>query len=151
MLAVAVAAITINDTFEGHHRGFAISFAAILVLITYLWWSVGLYDPSHKVFNKYYTFNYGIAFILLIVSIFINHWPAAILWIIVLNLTPGLTGARTIVKVLKQRGQAFSAAAALVEHFDVLRANFHDIIYDSVYRSHHERTGRRSFVYPACI
>jgi len=119
MLAVAAAAITIPDAFERHHQGFAIAFAVIQILITYLWWSVGLYDPSHRVFNKYYTFNYLIAFILLIISIFFDHKTATILWMIVLvlNLTPGLTGARTIVKVLKQRGQVFSTSAALVERF----------------------------------
>jgi len=70
ILALASAAITIKDSFEGSHKGFAISFAVIQCLITYLWWSVGLYDPSHRVFNKYYTFNYIIALILLIISFF---------------------------------------------------------------------------------
>jgi low temperature requirement protein LtrA len=37
--------------------------------------------------------------------------------VLLLNLTPGLTGARTVVTVLKQRGQVFSASAALVERF----------------------------------
>jgi low temperature requirement protein LtrA len=119
MLAVAAIAITIKDAFEGHHQNFSIAFSAIQILITYLWWSVGLYDPSHRVFNKFYTFNYLLAFSLLIVSIFTSHRTATILWIIVLvlNLTPGLTGARTIVRVLKERGQVFSASAAIIERF----------------------------------
>jgi len=119
MLAVAAATITINDAFEGHHQAFAIAFACIQVLITYLWWSIGLYDPSHRVFNKFYTFNYILAFILLIVSVFMSYNTATILWIIVLflNLTPALIGAHTIVTVLKQRGQVFSASEALVERF----------------------------------
>jgi low temperature requirement protein LtrA len=119
MLSVAAAAITITDAFEGHHRDFAIAFSAIQILITYLWWSVGFYDHSHRVFNKFYTFNYLISLILLIVSIFTDHKTATVLWVIVLifNLTPGLTGARTIVRVLKERGQVFSASAALVERF----------------------------------
>jgi low temperature requirement protein LtrA len=119
MLAVAAVAITIQDMFEGHHKGFAIAFAAIQSLITYLWWSVGFYDRSHRVFNKFFTFNYSISFILLIVSIFISFNAALILWIIVLllNLTPSLIGARTIVTVLKQRGQVFTASASIVERF----------------------------------
>ncbi|MEI9810077.1 MAG: low temperature requirement protein A [Bacteroidota bacterium] len=119
MLAVAAVAITIKDAFEGHHRGFVIAFAVIQGLITYLWWSVGLYDRSHRVFNKYYTFNYIIAFVLLIVSFFTDNATATILWIIVLvlDMTPALTGARTIVRVLKERGQVFSASATLVERF----------------------------------
>lgn len=119
MLGVAAIAITIEDSFEGHHRGFAISLALVQILITYLWWSVGLYDPSHRVFNKFYTFNYIIAFILLVISVFTSFQIASILWIVVLllDLTPGLTGARTIVRVLRQRGQVFSASESLVERF----------------------------------
>jgi len=119
MLALASVAITIKDSFEESHQGFVISFAVIQCLITYLWWSVGLYDPSHRVFNKYYTFNYIIALILLIISFFTTHRVATILWIVVLliDLTPGLTGARTIVRVLKERGQIFSASATLIERF----------------------------------
>jgi len=119
MLGVAAVAITIPGAYEGHHQNFAIAFAIIEILITYLWWSVGIYDPSHRVFNIYYTVNYLIAFALLIASVFFTNEMATILWVIVLllNLTPGLIGARTVVTVLKQRGQVFSASAALVERF----------------------------------
>jgi len=119
MLGVAAVAITIPGAYEGHHQNFAIAFAIIEILITYLWWSVGIYDRSHRVFNIYYTVNYLIAFALLIASIFFTNETAMILWVIVLvlNLTPGLIGARTVVTVLKQRGQVFSASAALVERF----------------------------------
>ena len=107
MLGVAAAAITIPDVFEGHQQGFAVTFAIIQILITYLWWSVGLYDPSHRVFNKFYTVNYSLAFILLIISIFTNQQAATILWIVVLilNLTAPLIAARTVIAVLKERGQ----------------------------------------------
>jgi low temperature requirement protein LtrA len=37
--------------------------------------------------------------------------------VLLLNLTPALTGARTIVRVLKERGQVFSASETLVERF----------------------------------
>jgi low temperature requirement protein LtrA len=119
MLGVAAVAITIPDAYEGHHQNFAIAFAIIELLITYLWWSVGIYDRSHRVFNIYYTVNYLIAFALLITSVFFTNGTAMILWVIVLvlNLTPGLIGARTVVTVLKQRGQVFSASATLVERF----------------------------------
>src|SRR6185369_16911873 len=82
-------------------------------------WSVGFYDPSHRIFNKFYTFNYIIAFALMILSVFTSFKVAIILWIavVVLDLTPSLTGARTIVRVLKERGQVFSASAAIVERF----------------------------------
>ena len=119
MLAVTSVAISLQDIFEGHHHSFVICFSIIQVLVTYLWWSVGLYDPSHRVFNKFYTFNYLLALALLIISWFTSFQTATILWIFVLllNLTPGLTGARTIVRVIKERGQVFSASGTLVERF----------------------------------
>jgi len=119
MLAVAAVAITLPGTFEGHHQGFAFSFALVEAMITYLWFSVGFYDPSHRVFNKFYTINYTIAFLLLIASAFVANETAILIWVLVLllNLTPPLTGARTIVRVLKERGQVFTASATLVERF----------------------------------
>ena len=119
MLAVAAVAITLKDVFEGHHQGFAVAFSVVQVVIIYLWWSVGLYDPSHRVFNIFYTVNYSIGLGLLLVSIFTGPETAIWLWIgvLLLNLSPSLTGARTIVGVLKQRGQVFSASAAIVERF----------------------------------
>jgi len=119
MLAVAAVAITINDAYEGHHQNFAIAFSVIEVLINYLWWSTGIWDPSHRQFSIYYSINYGLAFVLLIVSVFTDHETATLLWwiVLLLNLTPSLIGARKVVTTLQQRGEVFSASAALIERF----------------------------------
>ncbi len=120
MLAVAAVAITIPDVFDGSQQGFAITFAVVQFLITYLWWSVGLYDPSHRVYNKFYTINYSIAFALFIISVFTDYQTAIVLWVIALvfNLTAPLAAARTVIRVLKERKQpAFTASATIVERF----------------------------------
>lgn len=120
MAAVAAVAITMPDVFSGSHKSFAITFALLQLLITYLWWSVGLYDPSHRVFNIFYTVNYLVAFALIIASIFVSFHTAIIIWIIALifDLTPPLTAARTVIRVLKERKQpAFTASATIVERF----------------------------------
>ena len=52
MLAMSAVAITVKAAFEGHHQSFGISFLVIQCLITYNWWSVGYYDPSHKALNR---------------------------------------------------------------------------------------------------
>jgi len=120
MLAVAAVAVTMPDVFDGDQQGFAITFAIVQILITYLWWSVGLYDPSHRVFNKFYTIHYSIAFALIIASIFTTFQAAIVLWIVALvfDLTAPLTSARTVVRVLKERKQpAFTASATIVERF----------------------------------
>ena len=119
MLAITAIAITLEDVYEGHHKNFVIVFSVIQVLITYLWWSVGFYDPSHRILNRSYSIQYVLALILLLVSLFTPFSTATWLWVIVLllNLTPGLTGARTITRELKKRGQVFTASVAIVERF----------------------------------
>ena len=119
MLAMAAVAITLSEVFEGHHQAFSISFMMVQCIITYLWWSVGLYDPSHRKFNIFYTINYGVSFLLILVSAFTSIGTATCLWIIVLilNLSPPLTGAKTIVRELKKIGQVFTASATIVERF----------------------------------
>ncbi|PWT78250.1 MAG: hypothetical protein C5B59_02175 [Bacteroidetes bacterium] len=119
MLSVAAVAISLPAVFEGRHQGFAVCFAAIQILITYLWWSVGFFDPSHRVFSKFYTTNYLIAFLLLIVSLFVQGQLVTIIWCIVLllNLTPPLTAAKTVARELKKIGQVFTASATIVERF----------------------------------
>jgi low temperature requirement protein LtrA len=119
MSAVAAVAITIGDVFKGQPQHFAIAFLFIQGIITYLWWSVGLYDPSHRVFNKFYTVNYVLGFAFLCVSIFVDQTFATVLWIIVafINLTPPLIGRKAIVRELNKRGQVFTASASIVERF----------------------------------
>jgi low temperature requirement protein LtrA len=119
MLAVAAVAITIGDAFDGHYAQFSIAFLFIQGMITYLWWSVGLYDPSHRIFNKFYTVNYVLGFAFLIVSVFSDNQITIVLWIIVaiINLSPPLIGARPIVTELEKRGQVFTASASIVERF----------------------------------
>ncbi|MBN9484524.1 MAG: hypothetical protein BGO70_00085 [Bacteroidetes bacterium 43-93] len=119
ILCVAAIAITLQDAFEGNLRGLTMAFSMLEIVITYLWWSVGLYDRSHRVFNKFYTVNYLLAFGLMIFSLALSYQQAIAIWIIVLvlNITPPLTGARTVVNVLKSRGQVFSASEAIVERF----------------------------------
>ena len=119
MLAITAVAITLEDVYAGHHHSFVIVMAVIQVLITYLWWSVGFWDPSHRILNRSYSVQYILALILLLVSYFTSFDTATWLWVIVLllNITPGLTGARTITRELKKRGQVFTASVAIIERF----------------------------------
>jgi low temperature requirement protein LtrA len=119
MLGVAALAICTKDVFEGRHVFFAIALIFIQLLITYLWWSTGIWDPSHRKFNIFYTVNYLIALLLIIISLFTSYPAAMILWSIALlfNLTPGLTSAKTVITELRKKGEEFSASAALVERF----------------------------------
>ena len=119
MLSLAAVAISIDDIFKNNHKAFAISFAIVQAIVTYLWWSVVLYDPSHKKLNKPYTISYIISLVILLVSIFTSNQLAFFLWsiVLILNLAPPIIGAKTITSVLKSRGQTFSASSAIIERF----------------------------------
>jgi low temperature requirement protein LtrA len=119
MLAIAAVAIAIPEAFAGRTRGLAFAFAFSQAIVTYLWWSVGFFDPSHRVFSKFFTAGYLIGFALLIASAFCRARTAAGLWLlaVLVDISPPLVGWPTIVGVLRERGQVFSASAAIVERF----------------------------------
>ncbi len=117
MFAVAAVAITLNDLFEGNHIPFATAFAIVQALITYLWFSIGYYDPGHRVLNRYYTLFYGIAFILLIISIFTPLQTAYILWIFVafFNFTVVAFAGPVTMRELKSRGLSYTTSTSIIE------------------------------------
>jgi len=119
MLGLAGVAIAIHDAYEGHYQPITLAFIFLQLFMTYLWWSVGFWDPSHRVFSRYYTTNYLIAFMLLVLSLFVPEKYIVLIWIgvLVLNFSPGLIGHHTIVTELKKRGQVFSASLSIVERF----------------------------------
>jgi low temperature requirement protein LtrA len=119
MMAVAAVAVTIPHLFQGHHQGFAIAFGVLQLLIAYLWWSTGYYDPAHKLLNRYYVFNYSIGFILFIVSVFTSHQVALWLWAVALffNLSAGIFSILAIRREMKARGDNFSASDSIIERF----------------------------------
>ncbi|MCW3125604.1 MAG: Low temperature requirement protein LtrA [Bacteroidetes bacterium] len=119
MMAVAAVAVTLPEVFAGHHAGFAISFAVVQMLITYLWWSTGYYEPSHKMLNRWYIFNYSISFILLVVSAFTTYHTALILWVLALlsNLSAGILSSRSTQREMLKRGESFSASSSMIERF----------------------------------
>ena len=51
--------------------GFALSYAAFLILLTFLWWRTGVHDPAHRPQTIPYITTYPIAIVLFIISIFI--------------------------------------------------------------------------------
>jgi len=61
MMIIAAFAITL-DASEGRGYGdITIILMIMQVFITYLWWAVGFYDPSHRRYNKPYTILFLIA------------------------------------------------------------------------------------------
>jgi low temperature requirement protein LtrA len=120
MLAVAAVAITINDAYAGYHRSFAVAFAVIEAIINYLWWSAGIWDKSHRRFSIYYTINCtALHFVYLLFQRLFDYKHSNHIMVdrFVVQFNTWTYRARAIVKGLKQRGEVFSASAALVERF----------------------------------
>jgi len=65
----AMAVFAHNATGEGS-AGFALSYAAFHLILTWLWWRTGVYDPLHRPLSRPYSLTFLITSLLFIVSIF---------------------------------------------------------------------------------
>ena len=119
MLAVGAVAISAPAAFRGNGFSFTVSFLFIQGIIIYVLASVSFYDRSSIMFSSPFLLCYGIAFILLFVSLFCPR-PAVLplyLLAILINMSAPVLSARHFNKTLASRGQQFSASPALVERF----------------------------------
>jgi low temperature requirement protein LtrA len=86
MAIIAALVITLHS--EPEHLLFNTSIVILLMqlYITYLWWSVGLYDKTHRKLNKPYTVLYLISFALILATLFAGQPYIRILFYISLLL-----------------------------------------------------------------
>jgi len=119
MLTVGAVAISVPAAFRGNIVSFTVSFLAVQGVTIYLLASVSFYDRSHIGLSGPFLLCYGIAFLLLFISIFCQPFAALPLYLlaIVINLSAPVLGARNLNKILASRGQQFSASPSLVERF----------------------------------
>lgn len=117
MISVAAIAVTIPDVFEGHHQGFAISFSVVQLVITYLWWSTGYYDASHKPLNRWYVLMYSISFVIFLASAFVPYPVALTMWAFALcsNYSAGILSTRVTQREMLKRGDTFSTSDSMIE------------------------------------
>src|SRR5262249_1796811 len=76
VLIIAAIAVTIDQPSPTWYFNTTIALMVMQLYITYLWWSVGFYDRSHRRYNKPYTILFLFSFALMFLSFFV---PAA--WI----------------------------------------------------------------------
>lgn len=72
MMAVGTMAVFAHNAFGSGSIGFALSYAAFLLLITYLWWRTGVHEREHRPLSTPYAVSYFLAAILTIASIFVE-------------------------------------------------------------------------------
>jgi low temperature requirement protein LtrA len=71
MMAVGALAVALDSPPEQMLYRATLAIMFLQLFITYLWWSIGIYDKEHRKFNRPYTFWYLAAFALLILTFWI--------------------------------------------------------------------------------
>jgi len=100
VMIIAALAVTIDQPSPTWYINTTIVFMIMQLYITYLWWSVGFYDRSHRRYNRPYTILFLLALALMALSLFVPRaWvkPIAIM-IIILNYTPPFIAHRLLRK-----------------------------------------------------
>lgn len=113
MMAVGALAVTLDSPPESFSFRVTIALMFMQLFITYLWWSIGIYDKHHRKLNVPYTVCYLLATGILLITIFL---PAGFVrplsWIaLVLNYAPFIYMARRI----RNTNDNFSLSANMVE------------------------------------
>jgi low temperature requirement protein LtrA len=92
MLAVAAVAVTLNFENDPNYFYLTMTLAFLQVYITYLWWSVGIYDKEHRQFNKPFNICYLSALALLIAAMYVPApYKTYVYWLaILINFLPSV-------------------------------------------------------------
>lgn len=80
MMILAALAIMLDRPATTNFTGITIVLMIMQLYLTYLWWSVGFYDQSHRRYNRPYTVLYLVALALMGVSLFLPE--QALRWIV---------------------------------------------------------------------
>lgn len=112
MMAVAALGVALDSPQNVFIERTTICFAFLQGFITYLWWSVGIYDKNHRKLSVPYVACYLSGFVLLIISLFApSALPLFFLLVLTINfLPPFLNSGR-----LRSHNSDFSLSASMVE------------------------------------
>jgi low temperature requirement protein LtrA len=126
MITVAAMAVFAHDALGESSVGFALSFAAYQLILTYLWWRTGVYDPNHRPLSRSYTINMSISTLIFVGSVFvpipwrIYLWGVALILSVVLPEAINRMQARKRPEVQAQIEIAYTASPSAVERFGLL-------------------------------
>ncbi|GET24452.1 low temperature requirement protein A [Prolixibacter sp. NT017] len=85
MIIIAALAVVIGQSPEKGYFNITIVLMVMQLFVTYMWWSVGFYDKSHRRYNKPYTIFYLIAFALMGLSLMLpGKWLKLIVPVVIL-------------------------------------------------------------------
>ncbi|MBI3520228.1 MAG: low temperature requirement protein A [Bacteroidetes bacterium] len=118
MVAVGALAVTLDSPAENMVQYTTISILVLQLFITYLWWSVGIYDKEHRQLNMPYSVCYIAAFLLLMITLYIPQpHKRIVFWIaLVLNYAPSFFTAFR----LKEKRAEFTLSSSMTERLGLL-------------------------------
>ena len=125
MMAVGTMAVFAHNAMGSGSIGFALSYGAFLLIITYLWWRTGVHEREHRPLSTPYAVTYFLATLLTIGSVFIEPPFRFYIWGFNLSIIILLP---MIVMIASQKNQAmkvqFDRSAtisnSMVERFGLL-------------------------------
>jgi low temperature requirement protein LtrA len=71
MLTVVAMAVFAHDALGESSVGFALSYAAFQLILTYMWWRTGVHDPNHRPLSNPYSATFLTTTLLFVFSVFI--------------------------------------------------------------------------------
>ena len=113
MMIVAGLAVTFNSPAALFVGRATLAIAALQLYITYLWWSVGIYDKEHRKYNLPYTICYLLAFVFIVLTLFIPQpYKRVFFW---LTLISNYTAPFIASGIFKRNNAEFSLSASMIE------------------------------------
>jgi low temperature requirement protein LtrA len=70
MFTVASMAVFAHNALGEGSAGFALSYAAFQLILTFLWWRTGVHDPDHRPLSQPYVLAFLVTTLLFVVSVF---------------------------------------------------------------------------------
>lgn len=125
MFTVAAMAVFAHDALGESSVGFALSYAAFQLILTYLWWRTGVHDPAHRPLSQPYSFAFLVTTLLFVGSIFVPApirfylWGLAVLISLVLPFNTFLQGKNNA-SIQKEVDRIIDVSPSLVERFGLL-------------------------------
>ncbi len=118
MMIVAALCVALGSPAETIVLRTTVCFVLLQIYITYLWWSVGIYDKNHRKLGIAYIICYLIGFFLLILSFFVPQpYKSVLFWFVLFfdYLPPFVTNRRLV-----HRQSEFNLSPSMVERMGLL-------------------------------
>jgi low temperature requirement protein LtrA len=122
MFTVAAMAVFAHNALGEGSAGFALSFAAYQLILTYLWWRTGVHDPDHRPLSQPYALAFLFSTLLFVLSVFLpapwrfGLWGLGLLISLALPLVTFSLG-RNNPQVQAQIDLSLSVSPSAVERF----------------------------------